>query len=195
MDAPPIVYLPYSQAPVDTLTALIRSNADPAAVQRAAREAMRELDSDLPLYRLSTMEQARASSVDQPRFYAALLGAFAGLALFLAAVGIYGVISYSVSQRTRELGIRLALGATARAVLRLVLQQGLLLAGAGIALGLVASVALTRVLRSLLFGIGALDPLTLASVCGLLAAAAVLACWLPARRAARVDPLVAMKAE
>ena len=180
---------------MDTLTALIRSKADPAAVQRAAREAMRELDSDLPLYRLSTMEQARASSVDQPRFYAALLGAFAGLALFLAAVGIYGVISYSVSQRTRELGIRLALGATARAVLRLVLQQGLLVAGAGIALGLVASVALTRVLRSLLFGIGALDPLTLASVCGLLAAAAVLACWLPARRAARVDPLVAMKAE
>jgi len=195
MDAPPIVYLPYSQAPVDTLTALIRSNADPAAVQRAAREAMRELDSDLPLYRLSTMEQARASSVDQPRFYAALLGAFAGLALFLAAVGIYGVISYSVSQRTRELGIRLALGATGRAVLRLVLQQGLLLASAGIVLGLVASVALTRVLRSLLFGVGALDPLTLASVCGLLAGAAVLACWLPARRAARVDPLVAMKAE
>ena len=195
LDAPPIAYLPFSQAPVETLTALIRSSAEPAAVQRAAREAMRELDADLPLYRLSTMDQARAGAVDQPRFYAMLLGAFAALALFLAAVGIYGVISYSVSQRTRELGIRLALGATARAVLGLVLQHGLLLAGAGIALGLVASFALTRVLRSLLFGVGVLDPLTLATVCGVLAGAAVLACWLPARRAARVDPLVAMKAE
>ncbi|MFL5454213.1 MAG: FtsX-like permease family protein, partial [Myxococcales bacterium] len=108
---------------------------------------------------------------------------------------IYGVISYSVSQRTRELGIRLALGATAEAVLRLVLSQGLLLVGAGIVLGLAASFALTRVLASLLYGVGTLDPLTLASDSAVLAAAAVLACWLPARRAARVDPIIAMKAE
>jgi putative ABC transport system permease protein len=195
LEAPPLVYLPLSQAPVETLTTLIRSNAEPAAVQRAAREAMQELDPDLPLYRLSTMDRVRSQSLDEPRFYATLLGAFALLALLLAAVGIYGVISYSVSQRTRELGIRMALGATAQAVLRLVLHQGLLLVGAGIALGLAASFALTRLLRSLLYGVGALDPLTLALVCAVLCGAALLACWLPARRAARVDPLVAMRAE
>ncbi|MFL5416375.1 MAG: FtsX-like permease family protein, partial [Myxococcales bacterium] len=131
----------------------------------------------------------------EPRFYATLLGGFALLALFLAVVGIYGVISYSVSQRTRELGIRLALGATARKVLTLVLRQGLALVAGGIVLGLAASFALTRVLASLLYGVGTLDPLTLASVCVVLAGAAVLACWLPARRAARVDPIIAMKAE
>ncbi|MFL5416169.1 MAG: ABC transporter permease [Myxococcales bacterium] len=194
-EAPPLLYIPFSQAPVESLTALVRSSADPAAVHRAAREAMRELDPDLPLFRLSTMAESRARSIDEPRFYATLLGGFALLALFLAVVGIYGVISYSVSQRTRELGIRLALGATARKVLTLVLRQGLALVAAGIVLGLAASFALTRVLASLLYGVGTLDPLTLASVCVLLAAAAVVACWLPARRAARVDPIIAMKAE
>jgi len=194
-DAPPLLYIPFSQAPVESLTALVRSSAEPAAVHRAAREAMRELDPDLALFRLSTMAESRARSIDEPRFYATLLGGFALLALFLAVVGIYGVISYSVSQRTRELGIRLALGTTARKVLTLVLRQGLALVAGGIVLGLAASFALTRVLASLLYGVGTLDPLTLASVCVVLAAAAVLACWLPARRAARVDPIIAMKAE
>jgi putative ABC transport system permease protein len=141
------------------------------------------------------MEQLLADSVALRRFSMLLLGVFAGVAVALAGVGIYGVISYTVGQRTREIGIRIALGARPRDVLRLVLGRGLGLAGAGIALGLAGGLAVTRVISSLLFGVGARDPLTFASVAALLAAVALLACLAPARRATRVDPMVALRYE
>jgi putative ABC transport system permease protein len=153
------------------------------------------VDTDLPIYELMTMDQAISESVAQPRFYMMLLTAFAGVALVLAAIGIYGVISYAVSLRTRELGIRIALGATRERVVRLVLGQGLWLTVAGVAVGLGAAFWLTRALSSLLFGVGAMDPLTFLVVPVPLVGVALLASYLPARRAARVDPVIAMRAE
>src|SRR5207253_1591671 len=134
-------------------------------------------------------------TVSQPRFYASLLGIFAGVALLLASVGVYGVISYAVSLRNRELGIRVALGASSQRVVRLVLRQGLGLTIAGIALGAVAAAWLSRALRSMLFGVAGTDPITYLAVCTVLLAVATLASYLPARRAARVDPAVTLRAE
>jgi putative ABC transport system permease protein len=156
---------------------------------------MRELDPDLPIFGLSTMKQVVSESVSQPRFYLLLLGAFAGVALLLAALGVYGVISYAVSQRTRELGIRIALGASERRVVRLVVSAGFSLAVAGVAAGLIASLYLTRLLRTLLFGVPSTDPLTFAIVALLLLTVAALAALIPARRAASVNPVIAMRAE
>jgi putative ABC transport system permease protein len=192
-DATPMTYLPFEQAALNDLSVVVRSTADPAAVGNAARRLVREVDPDLPIFGFTTLEDVIAESVSQPRFYTLLLGVFAGLALILAAVGIYGVISYLVSQRTRELGIRIALGATAPQVLRLVLGQGLVLAIAGVVVGLGASFWLTRLIASLLYGVGAADPLTFFGVVVVLLAVASLACYLPARRAARVDPLTAIR--
>ncbi len=153
------------------------------------------LDPDLPIFGLSTMKQVVSESVSQPRFYLLLLGAFAGVALLLAALGVYGVISYAVSQRTRELGIRIALGASERRVVRLVVTAGFSLAVAGVAAGLIASLYLTRLLRTLLFGVPSTDPLTFAIVALLLLTVAALAALIPARRAASVNPVIAMRAE
>jgi ABC-type antimicrobial peptide transport system permease subunit len=144
---------------------------------------------------LKTMTEVVSQSVATPRFYMLMLAAFAGIALVLAAIGIYGVISYTVAQRVRELGIRIALGASRGAVIGGVLGNGLRLTLAGVALGLIAAFGLTRLIRSLLFGVAAADAITFAAVAVLLVAIAVLASWLPARRAAAVDPLVAMRAE
>jgi ABC-type antimicrobial peptide transport system permease subunit len=141
------------------------------------------------------MEHAVSASVAQPRFYAILLAAFAGIALLLAALGIYGVISYVVSQRTRELGIRIALGASQRRVVRLVVGHGLWMTVSGIVLGTVAAAWLARVIKSLLFGVATVDPVTFALVPLTLLGVALLASWLPARRAATVDPVVTMRAE
>jgi ABC-type antimicrobial peptide transport system permease subunit len=156
---------------------------------------MRQLDPDVPVFGLGTVASARSASAAQPRFYMLLLGAFALLALALATVGIYGVLSYAVSLRARELGIRIALGASAAQVIRQVLRQGLRMTIAGMVVGLIGAMLLTRLITSLLFGVRPLDPLTFVAVCLTLLAAAVAACWLPARRAAHADPLEVMRAE
>ena len=191
----PTTFLSYHQHPLDQVSVLVRSSAEPEVVQASARAQMREVDPDLPVYDMTTMEQALSDSVAQPRFYMMLLAGFAGVALLLAALGIYGVISYTVSQRTRELGIRIALGATRQKVVGLVLGRGLVLTAVGVTVGLVAAFWLTRILASLLFGIGALDVVTYATVAVVLVGVAALASWVPARRAARVDPVVAMRVE
>jgi putative ABC transport system permease protein len=153
------------------------------------------LDRDLPLNAVTTMEELLGRSVAQPRFQTSLLAGFAALALVLAAVGIFGVMSCNVSQRTQEMGVRLALGAQPRDVLALVLRQGMLLAGLGMAIGLAAALALGQSIRSLLFQVDAADPATLSAVAVLLAVVALAACWIPARRATRVDPLAALRYE
>lgn len=174
---------------------VVRAGNDSASVENSIRNAVRELDSGLPVYNLWSMNDLVSRAVVQPRFLALLLATFSGIALFLAAIGIYGVMAYSVAQRTQEIGVRMALGARPLHVLRLVFRQGLgmLLIGTGI--GLVGAFLLTRLMSSLLFEVTATDPLTYASVIGLLAVVALLACYIPARRAAKVDPLVALRYE
>jgi putative ABC transport system permease protein len=153
------------------------------------------VDNQIPVTRVQTMTEARAASVAGQRFNMLLLGIFASVALILAAVGIYGVISYSVTQRTHEIGIRMALGAQTKDVLKLILGRGLLLALAGVAIGIAGAFALTRVMASLLFNVSATDPVTFAVVALLLVLVALLASYIPARRAMRVDPMVALRYE
>ncbi|NDQ55959.1 MAG: ABC transporter permease [Acidipila sp.] len=196
------MYLPYQQIPETFLyqagramSLLIRAKGDPMNLAPAVRTLVRGIDADLPLYDIQTMESVVADSIAPDRFSAILLGAFAAVALLLAAAGLYGVISYSVSQRTQEIGIRMALGAKSESVLRLVLGEGLKLATTGLALGLVGSLALTRLIASQLHGVRAADPATFIGVALLLAATALAACYVPARRAMRVDPMVALRHE
>jgi len=162
----------------------------------AARMALRgDGVHHVPLDNVMTMEARLSASVAAPRFYALLLGLFALMALLLAAIGIYGVLSYNVSQRHREIGVRMALGAAGRDILSMVLGQGLTLAVVGIAIGVAGAFATTRFLRTLLFGITVTDPLTYAGITVLLTGVALLACWIPARRAIRVDPMTALRYE
>ena len=189
------IYFPHAQFPIQTMFVTVRMGGDPVVAQAAVRNQVAALDPSLPLFNVATMEERLAESVAQDRFNMQLLGIFAAVALVLAAVGIYGVMSYSVSQRTHEIGIRMALGAQPADVLKLVVRQGMVLTLIGVAVGLAASFALTRFLSSLLFGVSATDPATFAGVALLLAAVALLACYIPARRATRVDPLVALRYE
>ncbi len=189
------IYFPHAQFPISTMFVTVRTGGDPVVAQAAVRNQVAALDPSLPLFNVATMEERLAESVAQPRFNVLLLGIFAAVALVLAAIGIYGVISYSVSQRTHEIGIRMALGAQPRDIFRLVVGQGMVLTLIGVGVGLAASFALTRFLESLLFGVSATDPVTFAGVALLLAAVALLACYVPARRATRVDPLVALRYE
>jgi putative ABC transport system permease protein len=191
----PAAYAPFNTWAIGFFTVLVRTDADPRAVQTRIKTAVRDVDADLPIFSLTTMKEAVSDSVAQPRFYMVLLGAFAAIALLLAALGIYGVISYAASQRTRELGIRVALGATGQKIIRLVIAEGVRLAAAGVVLGVLASLVLTRALASLMFGVGKLDPVTLTVAPLALMAAALLGCYLPARRAAKVDPVIAMRNE
>ena len=174
---------------------VVRAAGDPAALAGAAQAAVREVDRGRAAAEVKTMEQILAEGVAQPLFYTQLLSAFALVALLLAAVGVYGVMSYSAAQRTHEIGVRIALGARGRDVVRMVVGQGMALALAGVGLGLAGAFALTRILSGLLYGVSATDPATFAGVALLLAAVALLACYLPARRATKVDPVVALRYE
>jgi putative ABC transport system permease protein len=195
LDAPQAatIYLP--RLSVGRTNLVIRAASDPAAVAAAVRQRVRALDPNLPLGGVRPMAEFVGESVAAPRYRTLLVGLFAGVALLLAGVGIYGVMSYAVAQRTHEVGVRMALGAQIGDVMRLVIGQGVKLAFAGVAVGLVTAVALTRLMRALLFGVGATDPLTFVAVALLLAFVALLACYVPARRAARVDPMVALRYE
>ena len=187
------VYAYALQRPISSsLSVVVRAQGDPAPLLAAMRQTVRSLDAELPM-NFRTLEQIFSSSLDQRRFSLVVFGVFAVVALLLAVMGIYGVMTYAVSQRTSEIGIRVALGATAGDIQRLILGQGLRLIAPGVVVGLAGALALTRLLASLLFGVGASDPVTFAGVAGLLAAVALLACYLPARRATRVDPLVALR--
>lgn len=191
---PPAVYVPLTQVPIANAV-LVRTTGDPTAMTATVRRVVHEIDPQLPLFGVELLDETIAQSIGERRFVMIALGAFAVVALLLAAIGVHGVLSYTVAQRTREIGIRVALGAAPGAVRALVMSQGAVLTGAGLLLGIAGSLALSRVLSALLYGVGAQDPLTLVLVSLLLAAVALLACYLPARRAARVDPMVALRAD
>ena len=174
---------------------VVRANVEPTSLVPAVRAAVWKHDSQLPLYNINTLEEAVENSISVRRFALYVLGLFASVSLLLALSGIYGVIGHAVSQRTREIGIRIALGAARRDVLRMILSEGGKLAAAGVVIGLIASYVLTQFLRALLYGVTPTDPLTFVVVAVLLLATALLACWIPARRASRVDPMVALRAE
>jgi putative ABC transport system permease protein len=197
--APLAMYVPYSQAPrpffLSFITIVARTDSDPLNMANALRHAVLAVDHDMPVFDVTSMEQLVHKSVSTPRFNALLLAAFASLALILAVVGIYGVTSYSVTQRTHEIGIRMAVGAERSAILRMIVRRGFHLAALGTVLGLVAALGLTRVLCSLLFGVQATDPLTYLTVAAALIGVSLIASYIPARRATKVDPLVALRYE
>jgi predicted permease len=189
------LYSPHSQIPSGGMHVAVRTTADPASLAAAVTKEARALEPNVPIYDVKTMEQWLAESLARRRFAMLMLGLFALVALLLAAVGIYGVMSYTVAQRTREIGIRVALGAQTGDVLRLVIRQGMWLAISGVGIGLIVAIALTRVMASLLFGVRATDPLTFLAIAALLAIIALLACYIPARRATKVDPMIALRYE
>jgi putative ABC transport system permease protein len=198
------LYIPYNQASTDpTVTTsfvgvaslVIRTKQDPLALAGEARAQVRGLDPTVPISYLRTMEQVISRSVSRPRFLTLLMTLFSSLSLVLAALGIYGVISYAVAQRTPEIGIRMALGARGGHVLRLVGQSGLRIALAGTLGGALGAFALTRFLSGLLFGVSSLDPATFLAMAGVLAVVTLLACYVPARRASRINPTVALRYE
>ncbi len=194
-DTIPEAFFAFNQSPFMDMSLAIRTDSDPRTIVPALRDAVASVDKDVPLSRVETMDEMLAGQVASQRFNMALLGAFAGLALLLAAVGIYGAMAYAVGQRTQEIGIRMALGALPENVLRMVLAQGARLAIFGVVLGLGSGIALTRLLRTLLFEVKPTDPATFVAGAAILFAVAIAACWIPARRATRVDPLVALRHE
>jgi putative ABC transport system permease protein len=194
-DPGPMMYVPYAQAPFWGANLVVKSTLNPSAVAAAIREEVQKIDKDLPVTDIAKMPDLIDDSVAQQRFRTFLLGLFAAMALVLAATGIFGVISYSVSCRTHEIGIRVALGASRGAILRMVLRETLALMFAGLAIGVPCALAASHLIGHLLFGVSANDPATLAAVAFTLAAVAVLAGYAPARRAMRVDPVIALRYE
>jgi predicted permease len=199
--APAMVFIPLAQAAegikeiMQQSSFVLRTSGDPLLLSGTIRSEMRQLDPNLPVRNLRSMEQLIGRSIAPQRFNLSLLSLFAALGLLLAAVGIYGVMAYSVSQRTHEFGIRMALGAQTRDVLKLIMRQGMVQALIGVGIGLFSSLSLTRLMKSLLFGVSPTDPLTFALIALLLTTVALLACYIPARRAARVNPLTALRYE
>jgi predicted permease len=194
-DSPPGIYLPYAQYPAQSMAVVLRTDVPPRSLAVAAESAVHELDPLLPVARLATLEEVIARSISQPRFYTLLLGSFAATGLFLAALGLFGVMSYAVAQRTRELAVRVALGARQQELRRMVLREALVLGGIGLALGLGGALAVSRALTTLLYSVSPHDPATLAAMGALLLLTTLVAGYLPARRATRVDPVVALRAE
>jgi putative ABC transport system permease protein len=191
----PQMYVSFAQTPRHGMSLVVRGAGDPTGLIAGVRRKVAALDRDQPLYNVRTLKQALAESLARERFGLMLIVTFAGLALLLAAVGVYGVLAYSVTQRTREIGVRLALGASRRDVLRLIAGQGMKLVLAGVGVGLLAAFALTRLMTRLLYGITATDPLAFIVVSVLLVVVALVACWIPARRATKIDPMVALRFE
>jgi putative ABC transport system permease protein len=191
----PMMYVPFAQAPFWGGSLIVKSGLGMASVAGTIRQEVREIDKDLPVTEIAMLPDGIEASMAQPKFRTLLLGLFAAMALALAAVGIFGVISYSVSRRTNEIGIRVALGAQSTDVLRQVLGEGARLAVAGLALGLLGAIAATRFMGTLLFGVKPFDPLTFAVVAAILTSVTLAACYIPARRAMRVDPIVALRYE
>jgi ABC-type antimicrobial peptide transport system permease subunit len=190
------IYVPHAQFPTRAMNVVVRAaTADPAALMPVVTGQIRELDPDLPIYNVRTMAERVNESLARRRFSMLLLTLFAVLAHGLAAIGTYGVIAYLVSQGTRELGIRMALGATPAGILLMIVRHGAILAGCGIALGLAGAFALTPLMRSLLFGVEPADPVTYTGIALLLALVALTATLVPASRAARIDPIVSLRAE
>jgi putative ABC transport system permease protein len=187
--------VPYAHDAVPFLRFAARTNGDPRALAGAIRAKVWAVDPNQPVAKVRPMEDVLAASIARPRFLATLIGSFAGIALALAAIGLYAVMGYSVARRVHEFGVRMALGADRRRVLALVLRQGLTLAGFGIAVGAALALWLTRYLASELFGVTPTDPATFAGVSAILLAVAIAATWIPAWRATRVDPMVALRQE
>ena len=198
----PEVYVLHEQTLLDkfpdtsrSMYLAIRTANNPSSLTAAVRGQVQELDKEQPVAEVATMEELLARTLSQPRLSALLLLIFAGLALVLASVGIYGVMSYAVTERVHEIGIRMALGAARRDVLWLIIRRGLMLAGSGVLIGLAIAMALTRLLTSLLFEVSATDPLTFTLIALLLASVALVACYVPARRATKVEPMEALRYE
>jgi predicted permease len=206
LDAPagPELYMPYAQTPFaqmpaglrfPPMTLVARSGSDLDSLAAAMRAEFKVLDKDQPVANIRTLDQVLSNSISQYRFYLLLLAFFASIALTLAAVGLYGVVSYTVRQRTHEIGVRMAFGAQSGDILRLIVKHGMKLTLIGALIGLALALMLTRLMKALLFNVSATDPLTFIAVALLLAGVALLACWIPARRATKVDPMVALRCE
>jgi putative ABC transport system permease protein len=192
--------VPYEQPPLDVLggmyrnlTIVVKTSGDPLSVAGGLRSAMQEIDRDQPLVRMRTMEEAMTESVAQPRLRTMLLALFSGVALSLSLVGVYGVVAYAVSERTHELGVRIALGASPAEIRALVTREGGRLAAWGVGLGILGALATSRALGALLFGVSATDPFTFAAAAAGLVLASVAAAYLPAKRASRIDPVVLLR--
>jgi putative ABC transport system permease protein len=189
------IFLPHLQEPYGSMTYVVRTTKDPAMMLQAVKGEVWKVNKDLPFASIATVDTLISRSLGERRFNLILLGSFALIALLLAGVGIYGLISFSISRRTHEIGVRMAMGARTGDILRMVLKEGLMLTVAGVGLGLAASIALTRLLESLLYDTSATDPLTFAVISLVLASVALAACFVPARRATKVDPMVALRYE
>jgi predicted permease len=188
-------YLPFAQRPLSGMTIVIKGSGDPNQLISAARQQVKALDSEQPIYSPRTMGDIRAESVAPERLNLTLLSLFAGIALVLAIVGIYGVMSYSVTQRTREIGIRMAIGASRTDVFRMILSHGMKLTLIGVGIGLVGAFALTRLMATMLFGVAPTDATTFGSISVLLMGVALIACFLPGRRATKVEPTISLRYE
>jgi putative ABC transport system permease protein len=194
-DPGPMMYVPFAQSPFWGGELVVKSNLPPSAVVGSIREVVRSIDRNLPITDIATMPDVVENSVAQPKYRTWLLGAFGIVALLLAAAGVFGVVSYSVASRTRELGLRAALGASPATIGKMILTEGLTLAVVGLAVGLAAALGLTRFLRSELYGVASNDPATFLVSAAILLAVALMACFLPARRAMFVDPMITLRCE